>query len=129
VLEAALAALIIADLRLLDQMALPAPVEAVSRSVNLFVAVIALMTNLYLWPLLVSLDVPLRMLIKIALRLVFLHPAWSLIAVGLALVPLLLIWILPGFVVVIGLFSTCALIASWGAWRVLKQHERELFSP
>jgi uncharacterized membrane protein YesL len=87
--------------------------------VTLFVCVVSVAANMYLWPLLVTVDAPLPRLAKVAVKLVLLHPLWSVFAALLSAVPLLVLFVLPGFVVLLGAFSTCALLASWGAWRVL----------
>ncbi len=98
-----------------------------SRSITLFVAAVAVMVNVYLWPLLVLVDWPVRVLIRIALRLVFMHLGWSLVTGLLAVAPLLLTPVLPGFFAVMVPFSSCALLASWGAQHVFQQHTHELF--
>ncbi|MBI5960427.1 MAG: DUF624 domain-containing protein [Chloroflexi bacterium] len=126
-LDAVLAMLIYLDLRILDTMAINSVMASVSRSINFFVAAIILMVNIYVWPLLVTLDLPARQIINIAIKLVFLHPVWSIFALSIALAPLLLGLILPGFLVLMGVFSSCALLASWGAWHILEQHKTELF--
>jgi uncharacterized membrane protein YesL len=100
-----------------------------SRNVALFVAALTIMANVYLWPLLVSVDWPVRQLIRVALKLVFLHPIWSLVASLLAVLPLLLTLMLPRFIVILVSFSSCALLASWGAQHVFEQHRRDHASP
>ncbi len=125
VLDAILAGVIALNLAILSgATGLPA---LCSRNVAFFVAAVTIMTNLYLWPLLVSVDWPVRRLIRVALTLVFLHPVWSLVASGLALLPLLLAAVLPRFVSILVSFSSCALLASWGAQHVFDQHQRDLF--
>jgi hypothetical protein len=57
-----------------------------------------------------------RKLISIAMKLVVLHPVWSLVAGALTLIPSLLTLVLPRFVAVLVAFSSCALLARWGAW-------------
>lgn len=94
-----------------------------SLNVTLFVAVAAVMTNLYLWPLLVTVDAPLSQLVRTAVRLALLHPIWSLLTALLALLPLSTAFFLPSFIVLLGTFSACALLVSWGAWRVLGKLE------
>jgi len=125
--DAGIAGLVVLNLSILDSMdsyTLPA---VLSRNGVLFVAALTLLTNLYVWPLLVTVDLPWRRLIGTAMKLVFLHPVWSLFAGVLMLVPLLLTLILPRFVAVLFAFSSCALLASWGAWHVIEQHQQDLF--
>ncbi|HVO68919.1 MAG TPA: hypothetical protein VMT24_02670 [Aggregatilineaceae bacterium] len=50
------------------------------------------------------------------MKLVVLHPVWSLVAGALTLIPSLLTLVLPRFVAVLVAFSSCALLARWGAW-------------
>jgi uncharacterized membrane protein YesL len=83
--------------------------------------------NLYIWPLLVTLDLPVHTLIRVALRLVVLQPLWSIFATLLMLTPLLLTLFLPRAAVLLMAFSCSALLASWGAWHVMEQYRRDLF--
>lgn len=126
-LDVAVIGMVALNLNILNKMGIDTLPAFFARSVAFFVAAVTLLTNLYLWPLLVSVDLPLRQLIRVAVKLVFLHPAWSLVATLLALAPLLSVLLLPRFIAVLIAFSGCALLASWGAWRVLDQHKRELF--
>jgi uncharacterized membrane protein YesL len=126
VIDAGIAGLVMLDLSILDRMNVDTLPGLFSRNVAIFVAALALLTNLYLWPLLVTVDLPLRKLIGIAMRFVFLHPVWSLLAGMLMLIPLLLTLVLPGFVALLLAFSSCALLASWGAWHVIEQYQRDL---
>jgi uncharacterized membrane protein YesL len=107
--------------RQMDSLNLPA---LLSLNMTILVAVAALATNLYLWPLLVTVDAPLSQLARTSARLALLHPFWSILVILLGLLPLLALFVLPAFIVLLGTFSTCALLLSWGAWRVLGQLER-----
>jgi uncharacterized membrane protein YesL len=126
VIDAGIAGLVVLDLSILDRMNANTLPGLFSRNVAVFVAALALLTNLYLWPLLVTVDLPLRKLISLAVRLVFLHPVWSLLVGMLVLIPLLLTLALPRFVAVLLAFSSCALLASWGAWHVIEPCQRDL---
>jgi uncharacterized membrane protein YesL len=125
-LDAGIAGLVVLDLTILDSMKTTTLPALFSRNVAFLVAALTLLTNLYLWPLLVTVDLPLRTLIRISIKLVYLHPAWSIVASGLMVVPLLLALVLPRFVGVLLTFSSCALLASWGAWHVIEQHKHDL---
>lgn len=120
-IDLALVGLILLDLTILDAMQVTSIPVLFSRNVAFFVAVVA---NLYIWPLLVTLDLPVHTLIRVALRLVMLEPLWSIFATVLMLTPLLLTLFLPRVVVA---FSCSALLASWGAWHVIEQYTRDLF--
>ncbi len=107
--------------RQMDGLNLPA---LLSLNVTIVVAAAAVATNLYLWPLLVTVDAPLSQLVRTAASVALLHPIWSIFVALLAMGPLLGVFILPRFIVLMGTFSTCALLVSWGAWRVLGPLER-----
>jgi uncharacterized membrane protein YesL len=104
---------------ILRQMGTSVP-AVISLSATIFVTLAAVAANLYLWPLLVSVDAPLKQIVRAAVRLVLLRPAWSIFASLIALLPLLVSLTLPRFIALLLPFSTCALLASWGAWRVLR---------
>lgn len=125
-IDVAIGGLIALNLTILDTMELPALPALLSRNVAFLAIVITLLVNLYIWPLMVTFDLSIRELIKIALRLVVLHPLWSVFAAMLTLVPLLLALILPRFVAILLAFSSCALLGSWGAWRVIEPYQHEL---
>lgn len=120
VADATIGLLVWLNFGILGQMGTSAP-ALLSLSATLFVTLSTVAANLYLWPLLVSVDdVPLGQLVRVAVRLVLLHPAWSIFASLIALLPLVVSLAVPGFVMLLLTFSTCALLASWGAWRVLR---------
>jgi uncharacterized membrane protein YesL len=117
-----IAMIVLANLQILSQMASLSIPALLSLNVTIFIAASAILTNLYIWPLLVTVDVPLPRLIKVAAKVALLHPLWSAFVALLAMVPLLVSLVLPRFVALISTFSTCALLASWGAWRVLEKY-------
>ncbi len=99
------------------------PLALVSQSVTLFAALVLLMVNLYAWPLLVTFEMSTRELLETALKLVFMHPAASfgilLVIVAILLVSSLL---LPQMFLLLASVSACALVISWGTWRVIRRH-------
>ena len=115
-------AVITTNFEVLNMMDPPGPVFWLFRSMYVFLVITALMVNLYLWPLLVQFDLPLRRLVDVSLRLAFAHPVWSLITLGLALLPLALVVFVPPLVSVVVVFSTTVLIANWGTWRIIKKY-------
>jgi uncharacterized membrane protein YesL len=125
-IDVGIAGLILVNLTILNHMPIATLPALMARNVAFFVGLLTVLVNLYLWPLLVTVDLPVSRLIRIAARLVFLHPAWSLFAGTLMLTPLLLSLILPQFIALILTFSSTALLASWGAWHVIEQHKQEL---
>lgn len=114
--------LIVLNFRTLNVMGPPAPVFWLFRSIYVFLSIATLMANLYLWPLLVLFDLPLRRLVSVSLRLSFAHPVWSLFTLGLALLPLVLVVYIPPLLSVLVVFSTIALIVNWGTWRIIKKY-------
>jgi uncharacterized membrane protein YesL len=113
------------NFQVFGQMEMSSPPALLSLSITIFVVVLTLLSNLYLWPLLVTVERPLLRLIRTALTLVALNPAWSFFAALLSVLPLLSLLILPGFFVLLGTYTSCALAASWGAWHVLEKYNLE----
>jgi uncharacterized membrane protein YesL len=101
------------------------PIAIVSRSATLFFALATIMVNLYLWPMMVTFDMPLRRLLDNSVRLAFAHALWSFAMLVIALVPLAASLFLPGAVWVLATFSTFALLVSKAAWRVLQRYVPE----
>ncbi|MBC7813085.1 MAG: DUF624 domain-containing protein [Burkholderiales bacterium] len=108
-----------------QRMDIAQPLTLLSQSTTLFVALAALMVNLYLWPLLVTFDQPLRSLLANALRLTFAHPAWSIGMLAVALVLIFLSLFLPSAFLVVGLVSVIAWLICWAAWRVIRRYVAE----
>ena len=89
-------------------------------------AEVALMANLYLWPLLVtSGKMPLRALLGTSARLALGRPLWSVFLTIVALLPFALAWLQP-FLLLVMTFSTSALLINWGAGRAIERHFREI---
>jgi uncharacterized membrane protein YesL len=98
------------------------PIAIVSRSVTLFAALATIMVNLYLWPMMVSFDMPARRLLENSVRLVFAHPLWSFTMLVIALAPLAVSLFLPGAFWILATFSTVALLDSKAAWRIIQRY-------
>lgn len=101
------------------------PLMILSQIVTLFVTMMALMANLYIWPLLVTFDLPLRNLLMTSVKLVFVHPLWSLgllvLVAGLFIISLFF----PAAVLLLASFSAAALLINRGAWRVMRRYVPE----
>ena len=89
---------------------------------------VALMANLYLWPLLVTSDMSLRALLGTSVRLALGRPIRSVFLTIVALLPFALTWVQP-FLLLVATFSTCTLLINWGAGKVIQQHLQERESP
>ena len=100
-------------------------IAILSQSVTFFATLVLLSVNLYLWPLLVTFDLPFRELLETAVKLVFAHPFAS---IGMLLVTLAIVLVsslLPQMFLLLGSISACALFISWGVWRVVRGHIAE----
>lgn len=113
---------IVANFNILGIMNPPTLVFVLLGGIYIFLVIATLMTNLYLWSLLVLTDPPLRRLVTVSIQLAFAHPLWSLFTLGLALLPLVLAAFIPPVLSVIVVFSTTVLIINWGTWQIIKQY-------
>lgn len=118
--DVAIGAWIVVNFNLLDMMDPPGPIFWLFRSIYVFLALATLLANLYLWPLLVLVDLPLCQLAAMSIKLALTHPVWSLFTLGVALVPLVLAAFLPPMLSVVIMFSTTVLVINWGTWRFIK---------
>lgn len=97
------------------------PIAFVSRSLTVFGLIMLGMVNIYAWPLLVSVDLPVLQVVKISFSWVMLRPFWSVGVLAAALVPLLLGALLPAFILVFFATGCTAWAATWGAWQVMRR--------
>ncbi len=123
VLDAVVGGLTISNffiLRLMDLELLP---FLLFQGVTLIVGLLLLVTNLYIWPLLVIFDLPLRRLLDTAFRLGLGHLPWSLVLLaGTVLLLALGLVVLPAMISLTVSFSGCALFINWGAWRIIRKY-------
>ncbi len=122
VIDLIIVGLIVANFSIFGRMDESQTLTRLSQAMTLFLAIITLMINLYLWPLLVMFEMPLRKLLDTAVRLAFGHALWSLLLSVLAVLPVVLSLLLPAMFTLIGLFATCALLIDWGAWRMIRRY-------
>jgi uncharacterized membrane protein YesL len=118
--DVVIGALIAINFSVLNMMNPPGPIFWLFRSMYIFVAMLTLLANLYLWPLLVLFDIRLRPLVAVSIKLAFTHPVWSLFTLGLALLPLSLAAFLPLMLSVVVIVSLTVLTINWGTWRIIK---------
>jgi len=100
----------ILNLLILRQMGIAHIMGILALSVTILAAVLLILTNVYLWPLLVIQDPPLLDLLKNGIRLGIVHPFWGLLVAGTAVIPLALSLVLPGFFLLTMPFAAAALI-------------------
>ena len=126
--DAGLTALVVANLLILNQMDFLNPLALLSRSVTLFVGLLLLIVNLYIWSLLVVSELPLRRIVETSFKLAFAHPLQSIGILIIVLLPPAISLLLPVFVWLLGLISLSVYIANWGTWRVIRRYipEEEL---
>jgi uncharacterized membrane protein YesL len=123
-MDVALAGLIILNFSIFPRMDSAQPIALVSQSVTIFVGMSLAMVNFYLWPLLVTFeDLSLRLLLDRSVRLVFIHPGWSLLTLALvAGIVIVSLIVLPGAAWALFTFSTIALLVNRMAWRVIRRY-------
>ena len=117
--DVALGGLVLVNLQALETMPLPELLVWFLRSLTLLIGLTLVMTNLYLWPLLVLFDLPLRRLLVVSIQLTLAHPLRSLLTLVLGAAPLLLGLFLPLWLLAVGLVSVSVLAINWGSWKVI----------
>ena len=96
-------------------------------SLTVFVALVLLMTNLYIWSLLVVAEFGLRRVLMLSLKLVLAHPfrTFGILVVGLLPLMLALLLKLPTLLWLLGLISFSILIINKGTWSVIRLYTPE----
>jgi uncharacterized membrane protein YesL len=117
--------LIVLNFSIFHLMDMSQTLALLSQSITVFSTMVLLLVNLYIWPLLVTFEMPLRKLIETAVTLVFSHPFASFGMLLVTMAILLVSVILPAMFVLLVSFSACALFISWGVWRVVRGHIAE----
>jgi uncharacterized membrane protein YesL len=96
-----------------------------ARSVTAFVGMVLVLTNLYVWPLLVSTELPLRELIATAIKLMATHPIRSITVFIAGLSPIAVSLLLPRGVYLFVTASACAMLITMGIWPIIQEHVSE----
>jgi uncharacterized membrane protein YesL len=119
VIGAIIWSLVLVNLSLIESSEIP--LGGVVGTISILLGVGWILTNLYLWPLIVLLDRPYLEIVKLATRLALGHLPWS---VGLlALTTLFLLGALnsPILFVLVAFGGTCLLV-NIGSWRVIRRY-------
>lgn len=116
VLDLLLAGLLIVNLLIFQLMDLAQWMAVLSLSVSLFAAVLLVVVNVYVWPLLAVWDVPLRRIIEFAVQLVFMRPLWSIATTIATLSPFLMVAVLPAALTLFIVIPIAAYMACRGTW-------------
>jgi uncharacterized membrane protein YesL len=117
-----LGGLIVTNLWIFGRMGTLDVMAFVARSVTLFVGLALLLTNLYIWPLMVLSDLPLRELVETSYKLMFAHPLRSLGVLIVAVIPVIVSFLLPRAAFLLVTVSSCIWIINWGTWPIIRQH-------
>lgn len=96
--------------------------SAMALMVTTIITLLLLLTNVYIWPLLVTVNPPLKTLLKNAIKLAVVHPFWGVLVLAAGLAPLLVSLLLPQIFLVTITFAATALIIYAGAWRVIHRY-------
>ncbi|MFZ1398106.1 MAG: DUF624 domain-containing protein [Candidatus Promineifilaceae bacterium] len=81
-----------------------------------------ILINVYLWPLLVTVDQPMRSWLKNGVKLAIAHAFWGILIAVASLIPLAIGAFLPRLIFLTVSFSGSALFLYMGAWRVIKRY-------
>jgi uncharacterized membrane protein YesL len=122
VIDLLLGGLVAVNFSIFRLMNMAQPVALLAQSVTFFVGLILIAVNLYVWPLLVTFDLPLRDLLSTAVKMVFTHPIAS---IGMLLVTFAILLgstLLPAMFLLLASVSACALFISGAVWRVVRKH-------
>jgi uncharacterized membrane protein YesL len=126
VIDAAIGGLLVLNMWIFQQMGALDVIGMLARSVSLFVGLILVLTNLYVWPLLVSSEMDLRQVIDTAIKLAAAYPLRSLGVLIGAVIPIVItIFLLPRGAFFFVTISTCVMIVVMGTWPVIRQHVPE----
>ena len=114
----------------LRQMGIGQILPAVTLMVTILITLILLLSNVYVWPLLVTVDLPLKALLKNTVKLAIVHPFWGVLVLLASLIPLLVSLLLPQAFFITVTFAATVLIIYAGAWRVIRRYldEKEIHS-
>jgi uncharacterized membrane protein YesL len=115
-------AFVILNFLILRQMGTGSFMATLALVVNVLITVVLILTNVFLWPLLVTLDPPLLDLLRNSIKLLVAHPFWAVFVAAAASVPIVLSTFLPRAFFFTVTFASTALIIQWGAWRVIRRY-------
>lgn len=110
------------NLSIIGTMDSGSPMTLISGGAVIFFGLLLALTNLYVWPLLVSTDLPLWQLIRTAYSLALAYPLQSVLMLALAVLPVAVCLLLPRAFLLFGAFSGATFIMTWGTWRVVDHH-------
>jgi uncharacterized membrane protein YesL len=126
-LDVFLLGLVYLNLTILFRMGMPIFVLPIFVGIALFVGLLTIAANLYIWTLLTVYDLPLYDLITTAIKLVITHLGWTMQLLVLTFLTLAAgLTLLPSMISLLIVFSGCIYLVSWGAWRVVQHYDSDL---
>lgn len=120
-LDVVVGGLLMLNLAIFPLMDMSQPVAFLSRSVTLFAAIGLVMVNLYLWSLLVIVEMSFKALVANAFKLAFAYPVWSFGILVVAALPVGISLLLPRGIFLFVTASAFVLIITTGTWRILRR--------
>jgi uncharacterized membrane protein YesL len=124
-IDALAGGIVVMNLSILVTMDSTNPLAVLSWCTTLFVGLVLLLANLYIWSLLVVVEEPVSQIIKISLKLVVVHPLWSLGVLIAASLPFVVGLVLPLAVLLFASISLSALIINRGTWHIIRRYLSE----
>jgi uncharacterized membrane protein YesL len=125
-IDAVLLGLVVFNFNLIPQMGLPPTIQYPFLGIMLFVGLLVVMVNVYIWILLVTYDLTLKTLMDVSITLSIAHVRWTAWVLFLTIGVLSMGLVLPALVSVLILFSSGAYIMAWGAWHIIQDYDAYL---
>lgn len=125
VIDLVLGGLIALNLNIIWQSGFESPIALPAFIITSLFGLFFILANVYLWPLLVTVDQPLRGWFKNGLRLAVAHAFWGILVAAASLIPLVIGVLLPRFILLTISFAGSALFVYMGAWRIIKRYLSE----
>jgi uncharacterized membrane protein YesL len=129
VLDLLVAGLLAANLLIFQLMRTLDVMGFLARSVSLFVGLALLLTNLYVWSLMVISDMPIGQLIETSFVLMFAQPLRSCGVLIVAAIPVAISLLLPRGIFLLVTVSACAFIINRGTWPIIQRYVPERVLP
>lgn len=121
-LDALVGGLVVLNLSIIALMGEGNVLGIMARSAALLVGLVLLLTNLYIWSLLVVAELPLKQLLSTAFRLVATHPLWSGGILIAASIPVVISLFIPVLFLLLGAVVLSAWIINWGTWHIIRRY-------
>lgn len=121
-IDVVIGGLLMVNLSIFPLMNMGDVLAALSRGVTIAAALILLMGNVYIWPLVTLFDRPLIQIMRLTGALIFSYPIRSATLAIAAVLPIAVSILLPFAFLLFVTFSLTAYVASYGTWLILQKH-------